>query len=253
MNKIINIKPNTYKKDFAYFKSNLHDSENKNVHEKILNSYNSNIEKLNHKDKEIINKILNSYKKLGNQKLNEDEFILSNNELNECKEQRDIIRYILYRYKYQVYPKIKKIEDYPPNIQIELTSFCNLRCIMCYQSDKTFSNKSKGFMGHMKFDMFKKIIDEIEGKLEAVTFASRGEPTLYKDLDKCLKYCEGKFLGLKLNTNATMFNERLIHSLLSSDLQSLVLSIDEKDKEQYEKIRVNAKFEQIMKKFRATS
>ena len=101
---------------------------------------------------------------------------------------------------------------------------------MCYQSDKTFSNKSKGFMGHMKFDLFKKIIDEIEGKIEAVTFASRGEPTLYKDLDKCLKYCEGKFLGLKLNTNATMLNEKLIHNLLSSDLQTLVLSIDEKDK-----------------------
>ena len=35
--------------------------------------------------------------------------------------------------------------------------------------------------------------------------------------------------------------------LLSSDLQQLVLSIDEKDKENYEKIRVNAKFEVIMK------
>tara|TARA_B100000767_G_C19701819_1_gene508772 strand:- start:494 stop:1267 length:774 start_codon:yes stop_codon:yes gene_type:complete len=118
---------------------------------------------------------------------------------------------------------------------------------MCYQSDKSFSSKSAGFMGYMKLDLLKKIIDEVEGKIEAVTFASRGEPTLHGQLDEFLKYCEGKFLGLKLNTNATLLNEKKINSLLSSDLQSLVLSIDEKNKENYEKIRVNAKFEIIMK------
>ena len=102
-------------------------------------------------------------------------------------------------------------------------------------------------MGYMKFDLFKKIIDEIEGKIEAVTFASRGEPTLNKDLGKFLKYCENKFLGIKLNTNATMFNEKIINMLLSSDLETLVLSIDAAEKEMYEKIRVNSKFEKIIK------
>ena len=40
---------------------------------------------------------------------------------------------------------------------------------------------------------------------------------------------------------------KLIHSLLSSDLQTIVFSIDEKNKENYEKIRVNAKFEKLLK------
>ena len=40
--------------------------------------------------------------------------------------------------------------------------------------------------------------------------------------------------------------KKKINLLLSSDLQTLVLSIDEKNKENYEKIRVNAKFEKIM-------
>ena len=62
-----------------------------------------------------------------------------------------------------------------------------------------------------------------------------------------LKYCESKFLALKLNTNASMLNERLINEILSSDLQTIVFSIDEKDKEKYEKIRVNGKFEKIIK------
>tara|TARA_E500000075_G_C6887447_1_gene267751 strand:- start:35 stop:808 length:774 start_codon:yes stop_codon:yes gene_type:complete len=118
---------------------------------------------------------------------------------------------------------------------------------MCYQSDKSFSSKSAGFMGFMKLDLLKKVIDEIEGNIEAVTFASRGEPSLHSQLNEFLKYCEGKFLALKLNTNATLLDEKKIHSYLSSDLQTLVLSIDEKNKENYEKIRVNAKFEKIMK------
>ena len=57
-----------------------------------------------------------------------------------------------------------------------------------------------------------------------------------------LKYCEGKFLGLKINTNASILNEELIHSLLSSDIQTIVFSIDSADKENYEKVRVNGNF-----------
>ena len=202
------------------------------------------------KDKKIIEKIIKSYKifKINNYLKNAEDFILTGHEVHEFLKlkQEDIIRYALYRYKYNIYPKLGIIEDYPPNIQIEPTSICNLRCVMCYQKDKSFSSKSKGFMGYMKFDLFKKVIDEIEGKIEAVTFASRGEPTLHPELNKFLRYCEGKFLGLKLNTNATLLNEKKINDLLSSDLQSLVLSIDEKNKENYERIRVNANFDKIM-------
>ena len=219
------------------------------IYDSIKSSY-ENQNNLSLKDKEIVLLILTSYqKRLKNINLDKTEFILTKNEINEflSLEKKNILRYVIYRYKYIQYPKLKILEEYPPNIQIEPTSLCNLRCIMCYQSDKSFSGKSKGFMGYMDFDLLKKVIDEIEGKVEAVTFASRGEPTLHPQLDKFLQYCEGKFLGFKLNTNATLLNEKKIHMLLSSDLQQLVLSIDEKDKENYEKIRVNAKFEIIMK------
>ena len=95
--------------------------------------------------------------------------------------------------------------------------------------------------------IFKKIIDEIEGHVEAVTFASRGEPTLHPNFEEMLDYCGNKFLGLKMNTNATLLNEKILHKIFSSNLRTLVLSIDEKNKKNYEEIRVNAKFEKIMK------
>jgi MoaA/NifB/PqqE/SkfB family radical SAM enzyme len=251
MSDLIDIKPKSRNKGFK--KENFQDTsgfneKNKLILSKIKFLNLNNIENL--KNKNIIKIILNSYEKLKNNiKLEDEDFILTQHEIGEFNnlKDKDITKYILYRYKYNKYPIQKILEDYPPNINIEITSMCNLRCIMCYQSDKSFSNKSEGYMGHMNIDIFKKIIDELYQNVEAVTFASRGEPTLHPKIDEMLKYCEGKFLGLKLNTNATLLTEKKIHSLLSSDLQSLVLSIDEKDKNNYEKIRVNANFDKIMK------
>ena len=241
---------------FTDIRSNNNDNlllPSQGINEKILKILNIAFEKyhnLKNNDKLILIEILESYKKIvetGN--YFNSTFFLKNQEISEFLklETKDVIRYILYRYKYNLYPDLKILEKYPPNIQVEITSVCNLRCVMCFQADKTFSAKSKGHMGFMKFDLFKKIIDEVEGNLEAVTFASRGEPTLHPELDRFLKYCNNKFLGLKLNTNATLLNEEKIHTLLSSDLQYLVLSIDEKNKKNYEKIRVNADFDKIMK------
>ena len=79
---------------------------------------------------------------------------------------------------------------------------------MCYQIDKSFSNKSSGFMGYMEFDLYKNIIDQIEGKVEAVTLASRGEPLLNKNFTKMIEYSSGKFLGFKINTNASLLTEK---------------------------------------------
>lgn len=198
----------------------------------------------------IIDKVVASYETVAaGLPLTADGMILSGHELAELGHISDesVLRYVVYRYRYNKYPELRIADDYPPCLQIEPTSICNFRCIMCYQIDKTFSSRSSGHMGYMKLDFFKRVIDEVEGQLEAVTFASRGEPLLHPELTQMLEYCRGKFLGLKLNTNASLLNEKAIHDLLSSDLQTLVFSIDAADRDLYEKIRVNGKFDKLMR------
>ena len=51
-----------------------------------------------------------------------------------------------------------------------------------------------------------------------------------------LDYSNNKFLAFKINTNASMLNEKLIHSILSTNIQSIVFSVDAAEKETYEKI-----------------
>ena len=62
-----------------------------------------------------------------------------------------------------------------------------------------------------------------------------------------IKYTNGKFLATKINTNASLLNEKKIHTILSNDIQTIVFSIDAADKELYEKLRVNGKFDKTLR------
>lgn len=203
--------------------------------------------------KKILEVMLGSYdKKLKNiNNFSENDFLLNKNEKYELHNFKDNLlkseRYLAYRYKYVVYPRLRKIDTYPPCVQIEPASICNYRCIMCYQSDSTFSEKKNNYMGYMSFDLFKKIVDEIEGHVEALTLASRGEPTLNLKFIDFLKYCKNKFLALKINTNLSTLNENLARAFFENEIQTVVVSADSATKEGYEKIRVKGNFDKILK------
>ena len=250
---LITINPKVKEKGFKNNNLKIEESPNafNGVQKRIKGLLNTKYyNELSAKHKKIIYKYLNAFRqlKLG-KRLKKDHYLLKNHELLEFNNVADhkIFNYLVYRYKYNIYPILKIIDKYPPCVQIEPVSMCNYRCVFCYQSDKTFSNKKSGYMGYMDLALFKKIIDQLEGNVEAITLASRGEPTLHKQLPEMLKYMQGKFLALKINTNASMLTNELIHIILSSDIQTLCLSIDAADKDLYEKLRVNGKYEKIIK------
>jgi wyosine [tRNA(Phe)-imidazoG37] synthetase (radical SAM superfamily) len=159
----------------------------------------------------------------------------------------DYHRYLKYRYAYEMYPHMHYVSEYPPLVQIEPTSICNYRCVFCYQADQRLSDKKNGHMGSMSIEIFKKVIDQIEGHVEGVTLASRGEPTVNKRLPEMLSYMSGKFLASKLNTNAYLLDEKMIHSILEADLQTLVFSADSASEPLYSKLRVNGDLNRVVR------
>ena len=146
-----------------------------------------------------------------------------------------------------VFPNTKEIDDHPPCLQIEPSSVCNFRCVFCFETDKSFTNKKNGFMGTMKFEDFKNIIDDAYGNIQFITLASRGEPLVSKAISKMISYTGGKFLNLKLNTNASLFTEEICHTILSDTVKTLVISADAAEKEEYAKIRVNGDLNKVIK------
>jgi len=158
----------------------------------------------------------------------------------------DLPRYLAHRYRYEVYPQRNILDDYPPYLQIEPTSICNFRCVFCFETDPTFTEKSAGYMGQMTIDLFKHIIDQAVGNIEFISLASRGEPLICNDIVSMLEYTRGKFLNLKINTNASLLDEAKCHAILSSGIKTIVFSADASEEPLYSKLRVNGDLSVVM-------
>lgn len=159
-----------------------------------------------------------------------------------------VVPYLIYRFKYKLFPVRQVVSDFPVHVLVEPVSACNLRCTMCFQIDKTFTQTPK-FMGIMDFDLYKEVIDQaVDGGARALTLASRGEPTLHPRFADFISYAsdKGEFFDFKINTNATRLDEEMCHDILSSDINILVFSVDGFTKQTYEEIRVRGNFEQVV-------
>jgi|TARA_R100001015_G_C4626470_1_gene185489 radical SAM protein with 4Fe4S-binding SPASM domain len=252
-NSLITVNPKIKRKGFNNDNINIlaFTKEDTAVYNRILRMTNTPYYKdLDNDKKKLVDIVIESYKyKMDGKTPLDKHYILSGHELVEFESIHDweLFRYIIYRYKYNKYPELKIYDDYPPCLQIEPASVCNFKCVFCYQADRSFSASNKGYMGMMDLDLFKNVIDEVEGNIESITLASRGEPTLNRSIDKMLEYCNDKFLGMKINTNASLLTDKMIHTILSNDVQTVAFSIDAADKELYEKLRVNGKFEKTLR------
>ena len=92
-----------------------------------------------------------------------------------------------YRRLWTELPLEKTIRDYPLLLDIELASVCNLKCPMCYTITEEF--KQKVTKGLIDWDLFRKVIDEVQGKVFAVRLSLRGESTLHRKFIDCIRYC----------------------------------------------------------------
>jgi len=155
-------------------------------------------------------------------------------------------RYLFYRYRYDVFPQTKELDDFPPCLQIEPSSICNYRCVFCFQTDSGFTRAANGHMGMMPFELFAEIVDQAAGRCEAVTLASRGEPLICKDIERMLGYTAGKFLAMKINTHAGLLDERKAHAILSAGVNTVVFSADAASEPLYSQLRVNGNLDRVV-------
>lgn len=168
----------------------------------------------------------------------------------ETIEDADLTRYLAHRYRYDVFPLTKQLDQFPPYLQIEPSAICNFKCVFCYQTDPTYNSKNSGHLGTMTFSMYKEIVDQIAGKIEFISLASRGEPLVCRELPKMLEYSVGKFLGLKINTNASLLTEAYAHAILSGGIKTVVFSADAAEEPLYSQLRVNGSLEKTVRNIR---
>ncbi len=134
--------------------------------------------------------------------------------------------------------------DFPPQLVIENTSYCNMTCVHCCHKEMQRPQR------HMEEALWRKIVDEIGREApdcevwptfygEAFILGDR----LWERLDYAAKAgCR----NLVLNSNGTLLNRNEnIDKVLASPLRRFILSLDGFTKETFEKIRVKGKHELI--------
>lgn len=160
--------------------------------------------------------------------------------------QGHMLRYMLNRFRWHNLPKKRRVMEYPEHIDLELSSACNMKCPMCYTITDKFKKEVPRKI--MSFDVYKRILDEIGGKVFSIRLSLRGEPTLHKDYTKIMQYA--KEVGIQevsSLTNALKLNEDMMRAMIEAPLDWLTISVDGTG-ETYNKIRFPAKFEDLLAK-----
>ncbi len=128
----------------------------------------------------------------------------------------------------------------PSVVVIELTSMCNADCIMCGKGSSSRIKKN------MDFTLFKSIIDDAK-KSNVYTFQLSwyGESLIYPKLIDAILYIRKQIPDafITINTNGQPLNPKLAKKLLDAKINSIAISIEGNNKEEYEAIRPPLKWD----------
>lgn len=133
----------------------------------------------------------------------------------------------------------------PKVIYIETTNLCNAKCIMCPHEKIT---RQPAYMSN---DTFEKTVGDIEelGLEGAQIFLHKeGEPLMDSKLMDRLAIVSSKFADkneVGISTNGMLFTHEIADRFIESGANLIFFSIDGVEKEEYERIRVNLKYDVV--------
>lgn len=130
--------------------------------------------------------------------------------------------------------------DFPLEVSVELTNFCNLACIMCPVPNL---KRSRGFMDG---SIFMKVVNEVS-KEDGFIFLPQGfgESLLHDEWDKMMGIAAKEGIRpLVILTNGNLFNDDIIRVLVDY-ADAVIVTIDGATAKTYESIRRKGNFEKI--------
>lgn len=153
-----------------------------------------------------------------------------------------------YRKAWEFYPRNKEVRDYPILVDMELASNCNLTCAMCYTVTDEFKASVKRKL--MDFELYKKVVDQVAGKIFALRLSWRGESTLHNKFIEAVSYAKMK--GIKevsFLTNGSMLTLDYFKKLAEAGADWITVSFDGLE-EEYNKIRQPLTYKETLEKLR---
>ena len=135
--------------------------------------------------------------------------------------------------------RLKRSGKFPFVINFELWNECNANCVFCRSANGEIYDqnpKAPGrsiAKGRMPWQVYAEIIDQVKDYLLMAILYINGEPLLYKDIDRAIKYASDKRIATMISTNGILLNESNIKKLLGSGLDFLKVAISGFSQETY--------------------
>ena len=139
-----------------------------------------------------------------------------------------------------------RLVPYPFMFELEVTTKCHLRCIMC---EHTHWGRDEYGNRDLSFEDFKRIIDQFP-RLNWINVTGEGTAILNKDFSKMLRYLKSKGIYVTFVDCFDRLDEKTMREWIELGVDKISISIDGATKETYEAIRVGAKFDRVISNIR---
>ncbi|NQT88309.1 radical SAM protein [bacterium] len=132
----------------------------------------------------------------------------------------------------------------PPMVQIEPTNACNLQCPLC----PTGSGMKPRPTGHMAWDTFQTILDELGDTLVGAVLYSWGEPFLHPRMTDMVAACTARNIATVTSTNGHFLQTpEEAEAIVDAGLGALVIAIDGSDQDTYESFRRSGNIHKVIR------
>lgn len=145
--------------------------------------------------------------------------------------------------------KIRKtnLKSHPAVIRLNTSAICNLRCIPCCSTKKSFNLKEGQSREKylMSTEMFKSVLSQTGHKAQRMTFHITGEPMMNKNLFEMVKMASEQNISTYFSTNYNLMTPELLPKLFDSGLHKIRIGFDGFSQEAYSKYRMGGDVEKL--------
>ena len=133
----------------------------------------------------------------------------------------------------------------PLKLEIDLSTQCNLRCVMCYFVLDRFSKRERV---DMRAEDFERFADQLLPFCSRVSLSIGTEPMLNKEFEAILEIL-GRYSvpWTYMSTNGLLLTDSIIEKMIDVQFNGFAVSVDAGTKETYERIRHGGKFARLEK------
>ena len=141
------------------------------------------------------------------------------------------------------------ISSQPKSVMIELTNLCQLECITCPR-DKEDAHDYE--FGTMSFENFKRIFQQFESSLDTLDLTGLGESLMHPQIFDIIEWVRSrKQIHIYLTTNTILLTPKVVEKFRRNPVDTLCISIDGTNQQQFAAIRGNLNFEKLRARVRS--